>query len=586
MELARIKQLQEWLTALTNEELVWAHGFAQGLLSGNSVQGAAIHNPSEIVKQSPQNQSIALKPKITIAYGTETGNAKKIATDFAAKAKKQGLVPKLIGLDQYKLADLPKEIYFFIVISTQGDGEPPVAAKQFYDYIHQTPLHLPQTHFSVLALGDSSYPLYCQTGEDIDKQFSSFGAQRFTPLVKCDVDYDIEANVWVEQILQKITAPVETSAATPNVVLPIADTVAPSIKKSTGKKNYTGTVVTNINLNGKGSHFATHHLELALEEVEYLPGDSIGIVPENPDSIVDAIIELTGINPEKQLDFKKETGTVRELLLKKINIHYLLESTIKKYAAIVGVTDIPATRVNLIDLLRSYPVSSLEQFEAVIGILNAIPPRLYTIASSPTAHTGEVHITVLKEAFQLGNTEHFGLCSAYLANLNAGTNLPFFVQPNKRFRLPATDKDIIMIGPGTGIAPFRSFIAERDAVGASGRNWLFFGGEQFTTDFLYQTEWQNWHSMGVLTKISLAFNKNNGFKPFVQDKIVEQASELFEWILAGAYIYVCGEKAVMSVAVEKAIVQVIEEQGGMNNEDARKLLHELEHQGRYEKDVY
>lgn len=585
MELARIKVIQEWLSALTNEELVWAHGFAQGLLSGGSVHQTSIDVQAVNLASLPQQQTTTAKPKITIVYGTETGNAKKIATDFAAKAKKQGLIPKLVGLDQYKVADLPKETYFFIVISTQGDGEPPVAAKPFYDYIHQTPLQLPQIQYSVLALGDSSYPLYCQTGEDVDKQFSAAGAKCFAPLVKCDVDYEPEANAWVEQILQRLTVPATTSIPSTSEILPPSEPATPVLKKTTGKKTYTGTVVNNINLNGKGSYVATHHLEITLDEVEYLPGDSIGVVPENPVAMVNAIISLAGIDPHKQLDFKKQKGTVRELLIKKINIHYLLESTIKKYAAIVG-ADIPATRVNLIDLLRSYPVNSPEQFETVIGILNATPPRLYTIASSPTAHTGEVHITVLKEAFQLGDKEHFGLCSAYLANLQHGGLLPFFVQPNKRFRLPAPDKDIIMIGPGTGIAPFRAFVAERDGTGATGRNWLFFGGEQFTTDFLYQTEWQNWHSMGVLSKISLAFSNSNGFKPFVQDKILEQAVELYEWILGGAYLYVCGEKAVMSIAVEKALLQVFAEQGGLNSDDAVKLLKELEHEGRYEKDVY
>jgi len=562
----KLKIIQELIAGATREELIWMNGYLAGIVAQT--------NDSAVVS-APAPGKPAVN-KITIAYGTETGNAKKLAADFAAKAKKSGINPKLVSLDQYRLTDLSKETYFFTVISTQGDGEPPAAAKKFYDHIHQNGQKLDQLKYSVLALGDTAYPLFCKTGEDVDLQLQKMGGERIIPLQKCDTDYESDAGQWFESVLHKLNEG-SSPSITPS---PIAQP-----RKHVAKKVYAGTVYSNINLNDAGSGKRTHHLEITAEELDYQPGDSIGIVPENPLSTVETIVSLTGIDPTRTLSYRNETVTLFDLLKKKLNIVYLPERVVKKYAAIVQ-QEIPETKIGLLDLLKIYPVKDATQFMDVIALLEPTAPRLYSISSSPEAHNGEVHITVAKDSFFVnGETKH-GLCSDLLTQLLPEQTLEFYVHRNARFKLPAPDKDIIMIGPGTGIAPFRSFLAERDATGASGRNWLFFGDRNFTTDFLYQTEIQNWLQTGVLTKVNTAFSRDQQQKLYVQHKMVRHAGQFFEWLEAGAYVYVCGAKDPMSVDVENTILDIIRAEGKKNEAQALGYLDELKEAGRYVLDVY
>jgi sulfite reductase (NADPH) flavoprotein alpha-component len=513
--------------------------------------------------------------KITIVYGTETGNSKRLATDFAAKAKQNKIHAKVIGMDQYRLTDLSKEEYLLAVVSTHGEGEPPIAAKKFYDHIHNNGFKLEKLRYSVLALGDTSYPLFCKTGEEVDEQLNKLGGERIAPMQKCDVDYDDDANAWFNGVLKNLI--LQQDVATPAIAVPAV--------KKTGKQTYTGTVINHINLNDRGSNKETYHIELAAENLEYQCGDSIGIVPENDSQVVTDIIQVVNADGNKSLEYKKEKVTLYELLKRKINIIHLTERLVQQYATATGHT-IPAGRADLLELLKKYPVKNAVQFEEILIGLNAISPRLYTIASSPAAHEGEVHIVVVKDVYRVDEKKRFGLCSDYLSQFKAGKKQQFFVQPNKRFRLPAEHKDIIMVGPGTGIAAFRSFLAERDATGATGRNWLFFGEQKFTTDFLYQTELQNWNDTGVLTKISLAFSRDQQEKIYVQHKMLEHAAELYSWLENGASFFVCGKKDPMSHDVEKALLHIIQHQGNKTAEHAMHYLEEMEKEGRYEKDVY
>jgi len=326
-------------------------------------------------------------------------------------------------------------------------------------------------------------------------------------------------------------------------------------------------------------------MELAVDEAEYEPGDSVGIVPENLNTVVDEIISLTAIDRNKEIEYREEWFTVFDLLKKRVNIIQLAPSVVKKYAALVG-QQIPDGKIDLSNLLQIYPVKDAAQFEEALLLLNPIAPRLYTIASSPEAHSGEVHLTVEKDEFHVNGELKFGLCSEYLETVKVDSELKFFVQKNKRFRLPAGEKDIIMIGPGTGIAAFRSFISERDSKGATGKNWLFFGEQHFTTDFLYQTEIQNWSDIGVLTKVNVAFSHDQEERIFVHHKMLEHAAELYEWIEQGAYVYVCGQKDPMSVLVENTLLQIIEQCGNKTKEEAKKYFEEFKEATRYSKDVY
>ncbi|NDE09439.1 MAG: sulfite reductase [Chitinophagia bacterium] len=535
---------------------------------------------AKLLPAQPKTVGNSSVNKITIVYGTETGNSKRLATDFATKAKQKSIHAKVIGMDQYRLSDLTKEEYLLALISTHGEGEPPIAAKKFYDHIHQNGFKLNSLKYSVLALGDTSYPLYCKTGEEMDEQFEKLGGVRIAPMQKCDVEFETDANAWFNEVLERLST--STIGKSQDDVLVNMATV---VTKKSGKQIYTGDVLTKINLNDRGSSKETWHIEIAAEGVEYLCGDSIGIVPENPSKIVDAILNVTGVDPSKIVNFKNETFTFYDLLKYKINIVYLTERLVKQYAEITQ-QEIPVGRMNLLDLLKIYPVKDAIQFEEIVLKMNAISPRLYTIASSPSAHEGEVHVVVVKDTYEVNGGTEFGLCSDYLSQILTEGKQKFFVQPNKRFRLPAQDKNIIMVGPGTGIAAFRSFLAERDTTGATGKNWLFFGGQKFATDFLYQTEIQNWYETGVLTKVNLAFSRDQKEKLYVQHKMLQNSAEIYDWLLNGAYFFVCGTKDPMSVDVENALLKIIEQEGNKTSEEAKIFLEQMEEEGRYEKDVY
>lgn len=571
LEESRLKQLHALIDSYSKEELIWINGYLSGIVANGKTNGAAHTNGHDVKTTSTK--------KINLAFGTETGNAKKLATHLATVAKKKGVNAKLTDLSQYRFGDLPKEEYFFVVISTQGEGEPPIPVKKFYDHIHENQLSLPDLKFSVLALGDSSYPQFCKTGEDVDAQFDKFGAKRVVPLQKCDVDYEEDAEQWFEKVLAVVESKPE---AAPSVAtIPVAP------KKPVGKKYYNGTILANINLNDRGSNKNTYHIEIGTDEtIEYEPGDTIGIIPRNREDVVDKIISMTGIDPTLVIETAKAKAPVKELLAEHLNICYLLTSTLKKYAAIIQ-QEIPDTRMDLFDLLRIYPVKDAAQFVEVVKILMSIAPRLYSISSSPAGHgTNEVHITVARDRFLAQDEQRFGLCSEFLGDKPVNSGISFYVHKDKSFKLPATDKDIIMIGPGTGIAPFRSFIAERDATGATGRNWFFFGEQHFITDFLYQTEMQNYVSTGVLNRLDLAFSRDQATKIYVQHRMLEKAAELYQWINEGAYIFISGTKDPMSKDVENALLQIIEEQGKKTKEEAKEYIERLKKNGRYEKDVY
>ncbi|HEY4964760.1 MAG TPA: flavodoxin domain-containing protein [Puia sp.] len=550
------KQIREFIDSLDRQDQIWTLGFLDGMLIGHASQDSV--NP----KVSVDNK------KITIAYGTESGNSKKIANLFASKAKQEGIHAKLVSLDQYRLTDLAKEEYFLTVISTQGEGEPPASAKKFYDHIHQNGFKLPKLKYGVLALGDTSYPMFCKAGEDLDHQLGNLGGERIVDIRRCDVDFEQEAQSWMDDVLQKLSGGTK--------ILPA---VKPT-KKSTGRKIYHGEILTNINLNDRGSAKQTHHIEIACEDVYYKPGDSLGIVPKNPVEVVEAIISLTGIDPERTFVHRNDTYSAYELLHRKLNIVYLPERVVAKFAAHIQ-QEIPLTKTSLLDLVRLYPLKEPAQFEAFLQQLEPTTPRLYSIASSLETVDGEVHLTVARDAFSVEQELKYGLCSDHLCGLKAGDPVEFYIHHNDQFRLPEDNRDLIMIGPGTGIAPFRAFLSERESTGAAGRNWLFYGDQHFTTDFLYQTELQQWMESGVLNALDVAFSRDQPEKIYVQDKIRRNADEFFHWIEKGATLYVCGAKK-MSEDVENTILDLIKESG----KDAENFLEELKSSGRYLKDVY
>lgn len=557
LEEIKLKEINQLVEKFSREELVWLNGYISGLVKGAPSQ-------SEV-------QPAKASGKLTIAFGTETGNSKKLATSFAAKARKHGLNVRLSSLDQYRFSDLAKEENFVTIISTHGEGEPPAAAKKFVDHIQTNQLSLEKLQYSVLALGDSAYPQFCKAGEDVDVRLQNLGAKRIIPIQKCDVNYDAEANEWFDQV----------------IALLANSKIIPARKKeikSTGRKTYQGTIVSKVNLNGTGSTKETYHIEIAAEGLVYEPGDSIGIVPKNPKKDVDSILALLGFGEASTINYKGEEQRVSDLLQNRLSILYLPERIVATYAALVK-QEIPAQRMDLINLLKIYSPKK-EQAEEIISLLDSITPRLYSISSSLSAHSDEVHITVARNKFKVDGEQRFGLCSDYLASLPENAAFEFYVHRNSQFRLPAEDKDIIMIGPGTGIAPFRAFVEERVNTGATGKNWLFFGEQHFTSDFLYQTEWQDYFKTGVLTKFNAAFSRDQKERVYVQHKMSKQSKELYQWLESGAYVYVCGAKDTMSVDVETTLRDIIQVQGKKTREEAGAILNALAEEGRYLKDVY
>lgn len=548
----------------SQQELAWMSGFLSGLLA------------SERKLQSAVTTENTAPQRITIVYATETGNAKSLATKLAAFAKKQSVKTKLESVEQYKTASLAKEENLFVIISTQGDGEPPVGAKKFYDFLHTDAPALNNLRYGVIALGDSSYPLFCKAGEDVDIQLEKLGAQRFANLVKCDADYEASATQWFETALQSLSqnGGNKNTVALPQVTAPAKHT----------KKIHKGVVSSIINLNDKDSAKETYHIEIEAEDVVYQPGDSIGILPVNGKDAVGEIVTLLNAKAGDSVFYKDEEIPLFDVLRTKLNIAYLPERIVRKYATLSG-QQIPDTKISLNDLLKIYPLPDSVSIDDIIKILEPLTPRLYSISSSPAAHDS-VHITVSKNSFKLNDSIKYGLCSGYLSGFSVNQELEFYVHPNNSFRLPEEDKDVIMIGPGTGIAPFRSFLFERDAAGAGAKNWLFFGDQHFTSDFLYQTEIQNFLETGVLTKFNGAFSRDQKEKIYVQHKMEQNGRELVEWIDHGAHIYICGAKEPMSYDVEKVLLQIISKEKNIDQDQAASYFEELKNTGRLVKDVY
>ncbi|MEP7319348.1 MAG: flavodoxin domain-containing protein [Panacibacter sp.] len=573
----RLQSLNELVKGASRDELIWISGYIAAL-AGQPI-------PEKLAKDlAPAVAESSSLSGSTIVYGTETGNSKKVAVDFSNRLKKQGIHSKIKSLEQYRLTDLSKESCLLVVVSTQGDGEPPAAAKKFYDHIQQNQISLSHLKYGVLALGDSSYPLFCKTGEDVDNRLTQLGAQRIIPIKKCDVDFESDATAWIDQLINVAITSGGNTVAPPQIAAKAVPEAKP-VKQ--GKKIYEGIVSTSINLNDTGSNKETYHVEITTEEaISYEAGDAFGIIAKNNASAVNKILELLQLKGDEELNYKNEVFKAADLFTNKLSIQYLPTRVIQLYSKMVD-KEIPSIRMDLADLLRIYPADKALDVQQLVSIIGSIIPRLYSISSSPLAHgQNELHITVSRNTFNVDGHQRHGLCSDYLSTLTEGSAVQFYIQKNNAFKLPATDKDVIMIGPGTGIAPFRSFLFERDAQAAAGRNWFFFGEQHFVSDFLYQTEMQSFFETGVLTKLNTAFSRDQEHKIYVQHRMQQHAAELFAWIENGASIFVSGTKEPMSIDVEQTLINIIATHKSIDEQKATEYLAVLKEEGRYHKDVY
>jgi sulfite reductase (NADPH) flavoprotein alpha-component len=549
--------LKNLLQNATREEIIWTNGYLAGVLSvGEPLKDLHISQ----LKESQEIQSVSIKP--TIVYGTETGNSKKLASQLQALLKKNKIQSKVVDAFQYPLDKIDKEEFLIVIMSTQGEGDPPQNAIKFYDNLSNSSVDLSKTKYTVLGLGDSSYPLFCKAGEVIDEQLERLGAKRAVQLQKADVDFTEVAETWFSEILKTLQQQGIASVATKKETVQTAH-----------KKTFTGTINHKVILNDRGSNKETYHIEITSDDnISYEPGDAIGFYPKNSEK---EIAEIAS--------FFKENSNASTLVDK--NVRGLTKKSLTTLSTLFNV-EIVEDKADLLDVLKQYSKPETVTLDQVIALLHPIAPRLYSISSALDAHDSQVHVTVNLATFTVNENKKTGFCSQFLADYPKDSEIEFYIHKNKNFKLPESDKDIIMIGPGTGIAPFRSFLAHRDATGAEGKNWLVFGEQHFVSDFYYQTEIQEWLSTGVLSKLDTAFSRDQKTKIYVQDRLKQNAKELYQWLENGAYLYVCGQKSPMSTDVENALLQIIEIQKGINNEQAKQYLEDLETQGRYQKDVY
>ena len=531
---------------------------------------------------------------VTILWGSQTGNSEGCAKKLAKAMKGANYEPTIVDMAQMEPASLKNEKNLLIITSTYGDGEPPDNAATLYEYLMGDSVEsLAGMKFSVLALGDTEYPDFCKCGIDMDAQLAAAGAERVFELVTCDVDYDEPFDRWKKGVMQAFGGGAG-----------VAVEAAPEAFEGYGKKNpFPSPVLKNYNLNGEGSERETYHLELSLEGsgLEYEAGDALGVVPMNPEAAVDELISNLPFKPTEEVPLPGGgEATLREALITSYDIRNLTKRFVETWQAKSGspylrslVESGDRDSMNdfcwgreLIDLVVDHP-ADFSDAEEFVSVLKKLQPRLYSIASSPKAHPGEVHLTIAIVRYNTHGRDRGGVCSTYVSDRLVGQNPGVFVHHNKNFRLPENgDTPVIMVGPGTGIAPFRAFIEERAATEAKGKNWLFFGNPYRATDFLYEDEMESYHKKGVLSRMDIAFSRDQDHKIYVQDLMLESGAELWKWLDEGAHFYVCGDASRMAKDVDAALHTIAQEHGGMSAEEAVAYFKEMKKEKRYGRDVY
>ena len=581
--------LNRLLPTLTESQKFWLSGYLAAL-QPNQVLGASVQNA-----QNPQAK------EVTILYGSQTGNAKGLAAKSGKTLESHGFQVTVSAMNEFKPNNLKKIQNLLVIVSTQGEGDPPDNALSFHEFLHSKRApKLDGLQFSVLALGDTSYEYFCQTGKQFDARLEELGGTRLYPRFDCDVDFDVPAAEWLEGVIASLSAAQgETSVPEVSATLQASESVYSRTNP------FKAEVLENINLNGRGSNKETRHLEISLEGsgLTYEPGDALGIIPQNDPELVEELLSELKWSPEESVTINKqgEVLSLREAFISHFEITVITKPLLEKAAQLSSNPELqellsPGNEAklkqyiegrDLLDFVRDFGTWG-ESAQEFVSILRKIPHRLYSIASSLTANPDEVHLTIGAVRYEAHGRKRKGVCSIFAAErLAPGDTVQVFVQKNDNFKLPDNpDAPIIMVGPGTGVAPFRSFMQEREETRAEGKTWMFFGDQHFRTDFLYQTEWLKWLNTGVLTKMDVAFSRDQAEKVYVQHRMLEHSKELFAWIKDGAYVYICGDEKHMARDVHNALVDIIEKEGGMSREKAEEYLANMQQQKRYQRDVY
>ncbi|RZA20300.1 MAG: assimilatory sulfite reductase (NADPH) flavoprotein subunit [Lysobacteraceae bacterium] len=575
--------------------LLWASGYLAGLARS---------------LEAPVSTPIAAKPatRATVLYGSQTGNARRAAETLHAKLEAAGLPARLLRADAYPLRELKEERLLYIAISTQGDADPPDDALVLVEFLSgKRAPPLPQLNYAVLALGDSSYPQFCAIGQRIDARLAELGAARIADCANADLDVEAVATPWTAkalaaaQDLLQPAAPIATASLA--TVVPLRPHAVPQAHGR--ERPFAAELLVNQRITGRGSARDIRHLELSLEGsgLRYEPGDALGVWPRNPPALVDAVLAALALDGDALVAHAGDELPLREWLAGRREITRLSRPFIASHAAQAGddaldrllAADNPAQLATLlgdrqlIDLLRATPAAwNAGDF---VAALRPLQPRLYSIASSRKAVGEEAHLAVAHVEYDHGHGTRWGAASHFLASRGESATVGVYIESNERFRLPAdASRDIVMIGPGTGVAPFRGFVQERrehrsQATGASGRNWLLFGNSHARSEFLYQVEWQQALKDESLHRLDLAFSRDQAQKIYVQHRLREHGRELYAWLENGAHLYVCGALA-MGKDVHAALLDVVAHERGVDADAAAGYVAALQAQGRYARDIY
>lgn len=583
----QLARLQAATTDFTPTQLAWVSGYFWGVL--NQQSGAAVAVPVQAAEV----------PSITLISASQTGNARRVAEALRDDLLAAKLNVKLVNAGDYKFKQIAAEKLLVVVTSTQGEGEPPEEAVALHKFLFSKKApKLDGTAFSVFGLGDTSYEFFCQSGKDFDSKLAELGAERLLDRVDADVEYQTAAAEWRARVVEvlKARAPVAAPAqlATSGAVNDIH--TSPYTKEAP----LSATLSVNQKITGRDSEKDVRHIEIDLGDsgLRYQPGDALGVWYQNDPQLVKELVELLWLKGDEPVTVEGKTLPLSEALQWHFELTVNTATIVENYATLTrseSLLPLVGDKAQLQQYAAATPIVDMVRFspaqldaEALIGLLRPLTPRLYSIASSQAEAESEVHVTVGVVRYEIEGRARAGGASSFLADrVEEDGEVRVFIEHNDNFRLPANpETPVIMIGPGTGIAPFRAFMQQRAADGAQGKNWLFFGNPHFTEDFLYQVEWQSYVKEGLLTRIDLAWSRDQQQKIYVQDKLREQGAELWRWINDGAHIYVCGDANRMAKDVEHTLLEVIAEYGAMDAEAADEFLSELRVERRYQRDVY
>jgi sulfite reductase (NADPH) flavoprotein alpha-component len=611
----RRDQLQQLATELNREQLMWLSGYFAGAAAAapSSIPGfqpnlmgaqarAQLASAAAPAAFAPAAAAAAVAlPTLTIISASHTGNGRKISEKLLAAVQALGMQARMIKAGDYQAREIAKEKLLYVVISTHGDGDPPDEARGLYEFLgtKRAP-QLPELQYSILALGDTSYPKFCEAGRVMDERLAKLGAKRLLPRVDCDVDFEKLAQTWADDALARVREFKEKHAPATGIATGVAQTTAPAaaIPELTRANPATAEVLANQRIVGRGALREVRHVELAFPGLGnlYRAGDALGIVHRNPEPAIDAVLKATRLDAAATVTHDGKTHTLLEWLRDERELTRIARPLLIQVAkqANVDISELLAnapamakltSSCQVSDVLGSYPADWTP--EALVSALRPVTGRVYSIASSPAVVGDEAHLTVAVVGSDTDRKLLAGAASHFVVNTAVDSNVQVWIEKNERFRVPADgSRDVIMVGPGTGIAPFRGFVQEREAAGASGRNWVFYGGRSLYHDFLYQLEWQQALKRKSVHRVDVAFSRDQAEKIYVQHRIRKAGKELFAWLSNGAYFYVCGDASAMAPDVNAALLDVAREHGNMDADDAQGWVADLTADGRYLRDVY